>query len=141
MDLTTAGTTVAAYVAGLTGSMKAQVQNGSIKGINVAQTLREVSHAVKNVLSGQTSDLATKFDRSRQTDFTSLNVDVALKQGQGTIKSLSIQAPLLRITQGEPASVDLVNKQLDVEIKARVVGSLKGQGGLESMKGVTVDRK
>src|SRR3546814_12895212 len=70
MDLTTAGTTVAAYVAGLTGSMKAQVQNGSIKGINVAQTLREVSHAVKNVLSGQTSDLATKLDRSRQTDFT-----------------------------------------------------------------------
>src|SRR3546814_14524420 len=111
MDLTTAGTTVAAYVAGLTGSMKAQVQNGSIKGINVAQTLREVSHAVKNVLSGQTSDLATKFDRSRQTDFTSLNVDVALKQGQGTIKSLSIQAPLLRITQGEPASVDLVRSE------------------------------
>src|SRR3546814_20954600 len=71
MDLTTAGTTVAAYVAGLTGSMKAQVQNGSIKGINVAQTLREVSNAVKNVRRGQTSDLATKFDRSRQTDFTS----------------------------------------------------------------------
>src|SRR3546814_13670700 len=105
MDLTTAGTTVAAYVAGQTGSMKAQVQNGSIKGINVAQTLREVSHAVKNVLSGQTSDLATKFDRSRQTDFTSLNVDVALKQGQGTIKSLSIPDQLLRVKPGERTSV------------------------------------
>jgi AsmA protein len=138
LNLSSTGPTVPAYIAGLNGTVSAQVKNGAIIGINVAQTLREVSQAVKNAISGQTSQVTTKFDGTRQTDFTSLEADLALKQGQGTLKKLDIKAPLLRIRQGKPANIDLVNEKLDVEIRARVVASTKGQGGLEDLNGVTV---
>lgn len=138
VDLRTTGTTVDACVAGLTGTVRAQVRDGAITGINVAQTLREVSQAVKNVLTGQASSVATTFDAARKTDFTSLDASLVFNQGQGTLKNLSIMAPMLRITEGEPSSIDLVNKQFDIMVKARVVGSAKGQGGLEELEGVTV---
>lgn len=138
VDLRTGGATVDACIAGLGGTVKAQVRNGAITGINVAQTLREVSQAVKNVLSGQSAPLATSFDAARKTDFTSLDASLAFSRGQGTLKNLSVQAPLLRITEGQPSSIDLVNKQFDIVVKAKVVGSAKGQDGLEDLEGVTV---
>jgi AsmA protein len=137
-DLRTNGTTVDACIAGLTGTVKAQVRNGAIAGINVAQTLREASQAVKNALSGQSSSVDSHFDAARATDFASLDANLAFSQGQGTVKDLSIVAPPLRITEGKLSSIDLVNKQLDVEIRARVAGAAKGQGGLEDLEGVTV---
>ena len=138
VNLTAAGTTPDALVAGLDGTVKAQVRDGAIKGINIGQTLREVSQAVKNVITGRSSSMSTKFDQGRQTGFSAMDATVVFAQGQGTVKSLSIQAPFLRITEGSPASIDLVNKSMDVEIKARVVGSAKGQDGLEDLKGITV---
>src|SRR3546814_20270402 len=83
---------MAALEAGLKGSVQARVRNGAIKGINVAQTLREANEVVRNVFSGQLPDVATQFDTGRQTDFTALDADIDFDHGQGTVKKLNLVA-------------------------------------------------
>ncbi|UHL64169.1 AsmA family protein [Paralcaligenes sp. KSB-10] len=140
LNLHAQGATTAALKAGLTGTVQATIRDGAVKGINISQTLREVSSAVENVFSGQVPDVAAKFDAGRQTDFTSLDASLAFNQGQGTLKKLSIVSPLLRISEGTPASIDLVNQQADIVANVRVVNTIVGQGGKElaDLKGVTI---
>jgi AsmA protein len=139
-NLNSQGQTMAALEAGLGGTVQARIRDGSVKGLNVAQTLREANEVVRNVFSGQLPDVASQFDTARQTDFTSLDADIDLHHGQGIIKKLSLAAPLLRITQGTPASVDLVNDQLDMVMNVRVVNTKTGQNGKEvsELQGVAV---
>lgn len=138
--LQASGTTVDAMKAALDGSVQISLRDGAIRGINVAQTLREAQDAVRNVFSGQLPDVATQFDVGRQTDFSALDANVDFKQGQGTIKKLNLVAPLLRVSQGVPASIDLVNQQLDLLINVKVVNTKTGQGGKElaELQGITV---
>src|SRR3546814_3541483 len=118
--LNSQGQTMAALEAGLKGSVQARVRSGAIKGINVAQTLREANEVVRNVFSGQLPDVATQFDTGRQTDFTALDADIDFDHGQGTVKKLNLVEPLLRVSQGTPAAVDLVNEQIDQIGRAQV---------------------
>lgn len=140
VKVNTQGATVPALKAGLMGTVQARVRDGAVKGINVSQTLREAIAAMRNMFSGQLPDVATQFDLARQTEFSSLDTDVEFNHGQGTIKKLNLVSPLLRITQGTPASVDIVNEQLDVNINVRVVGKPAGPQGneLADLKNVTV---
>ncbi|HWK71112.1 MAG TPA: AsmA family protein [Burkholderiaceae bacterium] len=140
LKLSSQGQTMAALEAGLTGAVQARVRDGAIRGINVAQTLREANEVVRNVFSGQLPDVATQFDTGRQTDFTSLDADIDFDHGQGTVRKLNLAAPLLRISQGAPASVDLVNDQLDLVMNVRVVNTKTGQDGkeLSELQGVAV---
>jgi len=140
VNLYAEGKTQTALRAGLKGTVQAKVRDGTIKGLDVAQTLHEVNDAVRNVFSGQLPDLDTKFDLGRKTDFTSLDANIEFDRGQGAVKKLEIMAPLLRITGGSPASIDLVNDQLDMLILVHVVETGSGQDGkrLADLKGVAV---
>ncbi len=125
------GSTVPALKAGLMGTVQVRLRDGAIRGIDVGQTLREVRAVVRNMFSGQLPEVATEFDTGRRTDFTSFSTDVEFNHGQGTVKNLSLIAPLLRVSQGTPASLDIVNNQLDLMINVRVANTLTGQDGKE----------
>lgn len=138
--LASKGKTAAAVEAGLTGTVQMKLRDGAVRGIDFNQTLGEVNEVVRNVFSGQVPAVMTQADLSRQTDFSSLDADIDFAQGQGTVKKLDIAAPMLRISQGKPASIDLVNNQLDLLVKVQVVSSAAGQSGrnLSDLRGVTV---
>lgn len=140
LKLASQGQTGAALEAALNGTAQLNIRDGTITGIDAVQTLREVNAVVRNMFSGQLPDVASKFDTARKTDFTSLDATINFNQGQGTIKPLKIASPLLRITQGTPATLDLVNDQLDVMVNVNVVNTSTGQDGkaLADLKGVTV---
>ncbi|NYT64029.1 AsmA family protein [Alcaligenaceae bacterium] len=131
IKLNAQGATVPALKAGLMGNVQAQVRDGAVRGINVSQTLREAIGAMRNMFSGQLPEVANQFDLSRQTEFTSLDADIEFTNGQGTIKKLNLLAPSLRISQGAPASVDIVNDQLDVNINVRVLSTSTGRANKE----------
>lgn len=141
VKLNSQGQTTAALEAGLSGTVQAHVRDGAIKGIDIVQTLREVNDVVRNMFSGQLPDVLTQFDMGRQTQFTSLDADVALAQGQGTVKKLDLVAPLLRVTHGTPATVDLVNDQLDLMLNVRLSDSKAADQQdrvFADLKGVTI---
>ena len=140
LDLSSQGKTPAALESELTGVVQAQVRDGAVKGINLTQTLREAASVVKNVFSGQVPDMTTKLDMGRQTEFSSLDANIVFERGQGNIKKFNVDAPFLRVSVGTPASIDLVNSQLDVLTRVKVVNVIKGQAdsGLAELQGVSV---
>ncbi|MGE4336863.1 MAG: AsmA family protein [Pigmentiphaga sp.] len=119
----------------LAGEIGLQVRDGAIQGINVAQTLREF----RNVL-GTGNNTTQDADDSRQTDFSELRARGVVAQGVVDLQDVLLSAPLLRVTQGEPARIDLVQDTYDLVVLANVVNTSTGQDGkaLEQLRGVSI---
>lgn len=136
LDLKTAGSNSYALTTGLNGAMQVRLRDGAVTGINVAQTLREL----KAAFIGEQQDPAMVADEARTTDFTSLEADLVFVKGVATAKRLDMASPLLRVTQGDPAVIDFVQKTLNFIARVRVVNTTTGQDGkdLEELKGITI---
>jgi len=135
LDLKTAGANTYAMTNGLAGSMQMRLRDGAVKGINVAQSLREVKR-----LLGHAQESAVPADQARQTDFTSLEADLNFAKGVATASRLDVAAPLLRISHGDPARIDFPRRALDFVADVRVVNTSTGQDGKELgvLKGLTI---
>lgn len=129
---------VALAVAGQGGSQKAMMEslagkadvtfnNGAIVGWNIAQIIRGLKQ-------GQLSGL----DRSEtaKTDFSELSSTWAIADGVAQNQDLRMTSPLLRVTGA--GRVALGARQVDYLLKPRVVASLDGQGGAQSLAGLEV---
>lgn len=132
------GVTMPALLAALSGSIQLQVKDGAIRGIDAAQTLRQVQQLVRSVATGEAAGAALKLDTGTQTAFSVLETDAQFSKGQGTIRKLNLVSPAVRVTQGKPASIDLVNQQLDIVVNLRVGGSAAENRDLIALRGVTV---
>lgn len=132
------GTTMPAILAGLSGSVQLQVRDGAVRGVDAAQTLQQVQQLVRSVATGDTVDIPLALDTGTQTAFSVLETDLQLSNGQGTLRKLNLVSPAVRVSQGKPASIDLVNQQLDVVINLRVGGGATETRDLVSLRGVTV---
>ncbi len=115
----------------LAGNVDFRFLDGAIKGINVAQFLRQAQAKL-------TGKPAPAGDGPNQTDFTELSGTVRIADGVARNDDLDLRSPLLRVV-GE-GSANLPAETVDYLVRASVVASLSGQGGegLEQLKGVTV---
>ncbi|MEI2417015.1 AsmA family protein [Orrella sp. JC864] len=125
LDLRASGVSATEWRRTLSGSSQLRLKDGAIKGINVAQMLREA----RALVSGEAG--AAQADVARETDFSSLEADLGFAKGIGTVRRLAMAAPLLRITQGKPAEMNLIESTLDMTLNVRVVNTSTGQGGKE----------
>lgn len=135
IDLKTQGKIVNALKKNLNGRVSIALNDGAVKGFNLAQKLR----GAKNLLSGQAQDTTTATDTTEQTDFTSMSVSFDVKNGVATSNDLTLMAPLFRI--GGQGQVNLVENSLDYTADAAIVATSTGQGGKsfdEGLKGLNV---
>ncbi|WP_341237468.1 AsmA family protein [uncultured Limnobacter sp.] len=134
INIRTTGNTVNQMKAALDGKVSVSLQDGAIKGINLAERFRNA----KSLLSSG-SNATQKTDSTQKTDFSSLAVSFDIANGVATSNDLSVMAPLFRI--GGAGQVNLVKNSLDYLAKASVVATSTGQDGktLDSgLNGVTV---
>lgn len=133
LDLNTAGANGTALKKALAGRAAVRLNDGAIRGINLAQRLRQAQSLIR---SGQIEAAAT--DTAQKTDFTSLAVSFALTDGIATSSDLDVRSPLLRV--GGDGRVDVPAGSVDYTLRASVVGSAAGQGGreLDALRGVTI---
>jgi AsmA protein len=134
INIRTTGNTVNQMKAALDGKVSVSLQDGAIKGINLAERFRNA----KSLLSSG-SNSTQKTDTTQKTDFSSLAVSFDIANGVASSNDLNVMAPLFRI--GGEGRVNLVNNSLDYLAKASVVATSTGQGGktLDSgLNGVTV---
>ena len=130
-DLKGAGLDAPSLKQTLAGTTTLAVQDGALKGVNIAQFLREAEAR----LTGRTADSASG---PSQTDFSDLKA--TLRHGEGMVRNddLLMRSPLLRVSGA--GSANLLRETIDYRINAAVVGTLTGQGGksLDKLRGVTV---
>lgn len=134
INIRTTGNTVNQMKAALDGKVSVSLQDGAIKGINLAERFRNA----KSLLSSG-SNSTQKTDTTQKTDFSSLAVSFDIANGVASSNDLNVMAPLFRI--GGAGQVNLVSNSLDYLAKASVVATSTGQGGktLDSgLNGVTV---
>jgi AsmA protein len=131
--LTGNGATVKQIKATLSGNGNFSFTDGSINGVNIAESIR----IAKAALGGKkmTSKEPVK------TDFASLTGSFIAKNGVIDNQDLLVKSPLLRIDGA--GKVDLPKEGLDYGLNVSIVGSVSGQGGeeLADLKGLTIPVK
>lgn len=135
LDVTTTGRTVGAMTQALDGRASLRLKDGAVRGINVAQSIRQA----KARLGGGGG--AGTAGEGEATDFSELGASFTIADGVAHNEDLDAKTPLLRV--GGSGDIDLGGSRLDYLVKATVVATLEGQGGpeLQALRGQTVPVK
>jgi AsmA protein len=133
LDVNTHGPTVTAMKKALGGNASVALKDGALKGINLAQTFREL----KANFSAR-RDAVQQANAADKTDFSELTASFRIANGVAHNDDLSAKSPFLRL--GGAGDIDIGNGRLDYLAKASVVATSGGQGAkdLEHLKGLTV---
>ena len=128
--LQTRGNAISVMQKQLNGNISFAFTDGSVKGVNIAQKIRQASAALK----GQSAPSGAV----EKTDFSSITGTAKVVNGVVDNRDLKMLTPLLRVNGAGTA--DLGMQTVNYLVKATVVATLEGQGGdtLSKLKGVTV---
>jgi AsmA protein len=139
-DIETRGTNLAQMKKNLNGAAKLELHDGSLRGINIAQSIRTAKARLDELRGGRPAQNGTG-SSVEKTDFSELAGSFRIANGIAHNEDLAAKSPLLRL--GGEGDIDLAGARLDYLVKASVVSTLQGQGGaeLQSLKGVTVPVK
>ncbi|MCF8178854.1 MAG: AsmA family protein [Sulfuritalea sp.] len=133
LDVNSYGNSVAAMKKALGGSASLSLKNGAIKGINLAQSLRDLKAKL-----GARQDSTQQANANDKTDFSELTASLKIANGVAHNEDLAVKSPFLRLSGA--GDIDIGGGQMNYLAKASVVGTSAGQGGkeLEHLKGLTV---
>jgi len=125
-DISFRGDTAPSVKKSLNGSGTLTFVDGAIVGIDIAATARSLA-------AGLGSKVPEKKPR---TDFAELQVPFVFENGVFNTENTTLRSPLLRVkTMG---SADMVSERLDMRVRTKIVGTLKGQGDTQDRTGLTV---
>ena len=125
LDLTTTGNMVSVMKKTLNGTAKLELKDGAIKGINLAQSLRNA----KALFNGGKRETEQSAVAGEKTDFSELTASFDIKNGIAHNGDFLAKSPFLRLT-GE-GDVNVPESTLNYLAKAAAVASDAGQGGKE----------
>ncbi|MDP1995656.1 MAG: AsmA-like C-terminal region-containing protein, partial [Gallionella sp.] len=128
MNLTMQGNTVSAMKKALNGSMSLNLADGAIKGINIANSLREFGKGGVSRTQGA--------NKEEKTDFSELKATFKVSNGVAHNDDLSLKSPLLRLTGN--GDINIGNDSMNYVAKATLAKTLEGQGGKDAVGGITV---
>lgn len=131
LDLAGQGATVGALRRSMDGQIAIELQNGAIKGFNLAEIIRRGEAALHHKPYKPSNE-------PRETDFSALAVSGRVHDGLLRSDDLDMRSPLFRVSGA--GTLNLVDETLDYIARPTVVGSLKGQGGetLQDLQGLTL---
>ena len=131
MDLTGTGNTVGDLRRTLNGDLGFKLENGAVKGFNLAQIIRNG----QAMFNGQA---ATMTSETKQTDFTVFSATAKIINGILHSDVLDAASPLFRLAGA--GQINLINETINYTAKPTIVASAEGQGGkgLEALRGITV---
>jgi AsmA protein len=106
-----------AIMSNLNGTVFANFQDGAIRGLNVAQMIRNLT---ASTLSGWQEG------KEQATDLSQLSASFRIDKGQAVTTDLNLVGPLVRMTGA--GTIDLGTKQLAFRVEPKLVMTTEGQG-------------
>ena len=101
----------------LDGTVFAVLQDGAVRGLNVAQMIRSLT---SGTLSGWQEG------KEQATDLSQLSASFRIDKGQAMTNDLNLVGPLVRVTGA--GTVDLAGKALAFRVEPKLVMTTEGQG-------------
>jgi AsmA protein len=137
LDLITQGVTMDALKKALNGNAAIHLADGSLKGIDIAGTIRSARDKIRELRGEQVKPA----DKTQKTDFSELKATFNVKNGVARNNDLSMKSPLLRVSGA--GDIDIGHDRMNYVLKATLVGTTKGQGGKAAadLGGLTVPVK
>ena len=134
-DIASRGDSDAAIKKALAGTASVSLRDGAIKGINLAQSLRDLKAKLG---AKQGSDATQRAKTGDKTDFSELSATLKIANGVARNDDLAMKSPFLRLAGA--GDLDIGAGQMNYLAKASVVSTSAGQGGKETdqLKGLTV---
>lgn len=133
LDVQTTGRSVPDLKKALAGSASIALNDGAIKGINLAEALRKAKAAI-----GSKSAQQQAASGGDKTDFTEMTASFTISKGVAHNEDLSAKSPFIRI--GGAGDLDIGEGRMNYLAKAAIVNTSAGQGGkdADSLAGLTV---
>lgn len=133
LDVQTSGGTVTALKKALAGNARVEMKDGAIKGVNLADSARNM----KSMLGAKQQ----KADATQKTDFSEAGASFKIAGGVARNDDLKVASPFVRI--GGAGNLDIGNNTIDYLAKATLAATAKGQGGRDArdVAGITVPIK
>ena len=116
-------------VRSLNGDGRFKFIDGAIHGINLAATLRKA----------KTLGFGASASEAQKTDFAELSGSFTIKNGLLENRDFKMLAPLIRLSG--TGVVPLPPRQVDYLVTAKLVASIKGQGGGDALAGLPIPIK
>ena len=137
LDVTSAGATVSQIKKGLNGSARLELRDGAIRGVNIAQAIRDAKARIGQ-LRGDEKPQGGVGTNAQKTDFSELTGSFRIVNGVAHNEDLAIKSPLVRVAGS--GDIYFAEDRLDYLARTTVVSTLQGQGGpeLQALKGLTV---
>jgi len=134
LDLAATGNTARAIKKTMNGTASLDLKDGALKGINLAQSLRNA----KAMFTGGKRQFEQAAATSEKTDFSELSASFVIREGVAHNDDLLAKSPFLRLTGA--GEIDIAEGSLDYLVKAAAVATSSGQGGkdLADIRGLTL---
>jgi AsmA protein len=126
LDLSMRGRSQQELMNSLTGTGKLDFEDGAIRGVNLAEMVRNIQSAFKD--GGGAGQL--------KTDFAQFGGTFSIQNGVLTNTDLALLSPFLRLTGN--GAVNIAQQTVSYRITPKAVKSTEGQGGALDLSGVTV---
>lgn len=117
-----------AIISNLAGTAFLNVQDGEIRGVNLARMIRSLT---SGTLTGWQDD-----GRAQSTDLSQLGASFRIENGQAITGDLALAGPLVRLTGA--GTVDLAAKSLALRVEPKLVMTIQGQGGATDPVGLGI---
>lgn len=133
LNIHTHGKRVSQFKDNLNGSVRTQLSDGAVKGINLAKSLRDFKAKILNK-----TDQQQAANKNEKTDFSALSASINFVDGIGNSDDLEMKSPFLRV--GGKGQVNLRTSSLDYTARATIVNTSTGQDGtdLSQLKDLTI---
>ena len=128
LNLSSEGSSLKGLIQGLDGKFESDLNQGAIKGLNLAKLVRDTSNLSELLASGTLTIASFReaFSPEAETDFSSFIGNLDFNNGVASITDLSIDNPVVGITGA--GSIDLGARTLDIRLTPRVDVSAAGAG-------------
>ncbi|MEM7329282.1 MAG: AsmA family protein [Pseudomonadota bacterium] len=128
LDLRSEGSSLKSLIAGLDGKFESDLNQGALKGMNLAKLVRDASNIRDLVASGNLSIASFRdaLSPEAETDFSKFIGNLDFNNGVASITNLSIDNPVVGITGA--GSIDLGARTLDIRLTPRVDVAATGAG-------------
>jgi AsmA protein len=127
VSVRSSGTSQRAIMSNMAGTAFVVFQDGSIRGLNVAQMIRSLT---ANTLSGWQESA------EKATDLSQLSASFKIDKGQAQTTDLNLVGPLVKMTGA--GTIDLGTRQIGFRVEPKLVMTTEGQGRLTDPVGLGI---
>ena len=122
----------------LNGEISTKLNDGALKGLNVAQLVRSKDSLQQALTSGnlQNLDFSAALSPEAKTDFTSFDTVLKVNNGVANVDVMKLLSPVLGIDGS--GNINLGGQTLDIRLATAIDKSAQGSGSVIQLNGIPV---